>query len=490
MLTLNDNGDFEKLEPFMPGIEFNNPMDMEYGPDGKLYMLEYGTGWFTQNVDARLVRIDYKAGNRNPVVQIGTNKSAGAAPMTVQFGSMESVDYDNDPLRYKWEFHKGATSEEANPEFTFQVPGIYQVKLTLSDPVGGTSSETVEIQVGNEPPKLEFEISGNQTFYWDHRQIDYVVNVSDLEEGSLSDGSIDPKDVMVTVEYLEEASKATIKGHILEDEEQHSLTGSSLIADSDCKACHAPEKKSIGPSFVDISNKYRKQGRAVATLSNKVINGGSGVWGETPMAPHPALSLSDAHKMVQYILSFGEEGNVQSLPVKGSYSTTTHKDKGSKGVYVLKAEYKDKGGDVAGPAIGQKIFALRNPQVKAVDLDSQEGVQVYKSDEAEVVILADPSFVSFENIDLTNIGSLTLSGVAMGQTVALIEVHIESVEGPVIAHTSLKSSGNEIREGIFIAKAIAQLEDVVGFHDVYITAKSKTPGGPIGSLNTVTFNPR
>ncbi len=489
-LTLNENGDLEKIEPFMPNVEFNNPMDMEYGSDGKLYMLEYGTGWNTQNVDARLVRIDYQSGNRNPIVHISANKVAGATPLKVQFSSTGSEDYDDDPLSYHWEFHQGATSEETNPEFTFQAPGIYRVKLTLSDPDGGTASETVEIQVGNEPPKLAFEISGNQTFYWDDRQIDYEVNVSDLEEGSLSDGNIDPKDVMVTVEYLEEASKETIKGHIIDDEEQHLATGPSLIAGSDCKACHAPEKKSVGPSYVDISNKYRKEGRAVATLVNKVIKGGSGVWGETPMAAHPSISLSDARKMVQYILSFGEEGSVQSLPVKGSYTTTNHQDKGLEGVYILKAVYTDKGGEVAGPASGQQLFALRNTQVKAVDFDSQEGVQIFKNDEAEVVLWSDPSFISFENIDLSDMGSLTLSGFAMGTQGAFIEIRLDGPTGSKIAETTLESTGIELQQGRFAVQATVQLEKTVGIHDIYITAKSKTPGSPVGGLSTITFNPR
>ncbi len=490
MVTLDENGDFEKLEPFMANVEFNNPMDMDYGPDGKLYVLEYGTGWFTQNVDARLVRIDYQAGNRHPIGQIGVNKVAGAAPLTVQFSSTGSVDYDNDPLNYSWKFHKGATSEEANPEFTFQAPGIYQVQLTLSDPNGGISNETVAIHVGNEPPKLTFEISGNQTFYWDQRQIDYAVNVSDLEEGSLSDGNIDPKDVMVTVEYLEQASKETIKGHIIDDEAQHMVTGSSLIADSDCKACHTPEKKSVGPSYADIANKYRKEGRAVATLSNKVINGGSGVWGEAPMAAHPAISLSDAHKMVQHILSFGEEGNVQSLPASGSYTTGVDKDKQHRGVYIFKAMYTDKGGEIAGPATGQKVYTLRNTVVKAVDFDSQDGVQIFKNDEAEVVRLTDPSYISFEKLDLTNIGSLTFSGFNMGPQGALIEVHLDNIDGPAIAKTSMESIGIEVREGIFAAQATVQLKKAVGFHDIYITAKSKTPEAPVGGLSTITFHPR
>ena len=66
---MDEKGAIKDIEPFMPNTTFNNISDMAYGPDGKLYMLEYGTIWFKQNLDARLVRIDYNKGNRPPVAK-------------------------------------------------------------------------------------------------------------------------------------------------------------------------------------------------------------------------------------------------------------------------------------------------------------------------------------------------------------------------------------------------------------------------------------
>ena len=59
VVTLTDDGDFYKVEPFMEHTKLDAPMDMELGPDGKLYLLEYGKGWFVKNPDAALSRIDY-----------------------------------------------------------------------------------------------------------------------------------------------------------------------------------------------------------------------------------------------------------------------------------------------------------------------------------------------------------------------------------------------------------------------------------------------
>jgi cytochrome c len=61
-----------------------------------------------------------------------------------------------------------------------------------------------------------------------------------------------------------------------------------------CMACHAKDKKLVGPSFKDIATKYKGQPDVVAKLSEKVRKGGSGVFGPVPMAPNPPEKISDA----------------------------------------------------------------------------------------------------------------------------------------------------------------------------------------------------
>jgi cytochrome c len=61
-----------------------------------------------------------------------------------------------------------------------------------------------------------------------------------------------------------------------------------------CMACHAKDKKLVGPSFKDIAAKYKGQPDMVAKLSEKVRKGGSGVFGPVPMAPNPPDKISDA----------------------------------------------------------------------------------------------------------------------------------------------------------------------------------------------------
>ena len=79
--------------------------------------------------------------------------------------------------------------------------------------------------------------------------------------------------------------------------------GAQLIAASDCLGCHKEQEKLVGPAYKDVAAKYPPTEENINKLANKVIAGGSGVWGDVPMTPHPNLALNDAKEMVKYILS-------------------------------------------------------------------------------------------------------------------------------------------------------------------------------------------
>ncbi len=163
-VTLQPNGDFEQMEPFIPHSVQHNCIDMEAGPDGRLYLLEYGTGWFQKNADAGLYRIDY---NETPV--------ASAA----------------------------------------------------------------------------------------------AVIASD--------------------------SSASARGP--------NAAGYALTQVLDCKSCHKEDGVSVGPSFVRVAEKYAHDKKASAYLSQKIVKGGGGVWGDVAMSAHPDLAQKDLNQIVQYILS-------------------------------------------------------------------------------------------------------------------------------------------------------------------------------------------
>lgn len=79
--------------------------------------------------------------------------------------------------------------------------------------------------------------------------------------------------------------------------------GAKLIAAADCASCHRENEKLLGPAYVAVAEKYPDTPANIAMLSQHIIKGGAGHWGDIAMTPHPNLSESDAKEMVKYILS-------------------------------------------------------------------------------------------------------------------------------------------------------------------------------------------
>jgi len=77
----------------------------------------------------------------------------------------------------------------------------------------------------------------------------------------------------------------------------------ALLKKNNCTACHAIDKKLVGPSYKDVAKKYASQGDAAKTLAEKVKKGGKGNWGQVPMPPNPAVSDADIAEMIKYVLS-------------------------------------------------------------------------------------------------------------------------------------------------------------------------------------------
>ncbi|MFN5350474.1 MAG: c-type cytochrome [Polaromonas sp.] len=81
------------------------------------------------------------------------------------------------------------------------------------------------------------------------------------------------------------------------------LADMALANSKNCMACHAVEKKLVGPSYKDIATKYAGQADAVDKLASKVIKGGAGAWGPVPMPANAQVNEADAKKLVAWILA-------------------------------------------------------------------------------------------------------------------------------------------------------------------------------------------
>lgn len=76
-----------------------------------------------------------------------------------------------------------------------------------------------------------------------------------------------------------------------------------LATSKNCMACHAVERKVLGPSFKDVAAKYRGQTGAAELLATKILKGGAGVWGPVPMPANRQLSDLEAQKLANWVLS-------------------------------------------------------------------------------------------------------------------------------------------------------------------------------------------
>ena len=75
-----------------------------------------------------------------------------------------------------------------------------------------------------------------------------------------------------------------------------------LVSEQGCVACHAVDKKIVGPSFKEVGARYKGDGAAPASLAKKIREGGSGAWGQVPMPPHPQIADADLKRVVDWVL--------------------------------------------------------------------------------------------------------------------------------------------------------------------------------------------
>jgi len=184
----DDIVDINRVLPkiFDPSAGFDRAMDFDFGPDGALYVVDWGSGFGGDNDSSGIYKVNYVKGNPSPIARASADVTSGHAPLTVQFSSEGTRHPAGDELALQWTFGDGSEpSTEANPVHTYTENGSYTAQLVATDAQGQTGVANVSVVVGNDAPSISITFPDNGGFFEWGDQVRYEIAVDD------PDGEVD-----------------------------------------------------------------------------------------------------------------------------------------------------------------------------------------------------------------------------------------------------------------------------------------------------------
>ncbi|MDF1816973.1 MAG: carbohydrate-binding protein, partial [Verrucomicrobiales bacterium] len=435
-VKLDAESDIDSMEEFMPDYGFVRPIDMDFGPEGSLYLIEYGETW-GENADCKLVRIDYIRGNRPPRIKLTAAGTAGRPPLKVAFSSEGTVDPDGDALTYEWKIVPGTDElkdTSANPTLAFETMGSYQAVLTVTDEHGAAATASTPVLVGNEPPLVEFTSPQDGDFYDFDSPISWDIAVVDPE-----DGNPVPERVKIFHQLVPGNFKDT-EASLTGAETLH--PGLELMKKSDCFNCHVVDRKLVGPSYLEVAAKYKDQKHALDEVAKRIVTGSSGIWGEIPMIPHPQHGIEQSRQMAEWIFSLGEADSSSVLSgLTGEFKIGKPKKQDKKkgpGVLVVEATYLDGGAPPIAPLSGTKSIRLRNSTLLPGQADDYDGLTLSGTKAGSIM---DKGWLKFSQVNLSDRtkASVTYASASHGGT---IEIRHAAADGELLGSVKAEPTGD------------------------------------------------
>jgi cytochrome c len=501
---LDDDNQVQSIEPFMPGHTFVRPVDMAFGPEGSMYLLEYGETWGV-NPDARLVRIDYVRGNRTPVAVATVQNNIGRPPLAVSLSSQGSFDKDSDDkLTFEWRLISAKVPEspvrvlsnEANPVVTLTDAGVFNVELVVTDSHGASRTSSVPVIVGNSRAAIRFASPAAGDFFDPEQPISYEVIVNDYEDGTNDDRLLDsesadvldpaaPGRVSVNAVYSPGPAPTAEDSSAVSDQ---GPPGMRRMKGSDCFNCHAVDQKRIGPPLLEIANKYRDKEGALEASVQRVMKGSSGVWGKVPMIPHSHHTVDEVREMVGWIYSLQPTGLVRVFPGFVNEISVSPENSQQVGHYRLEATYLDLGAGEIPALSSSAVITLRSRIVEAESADVVNGPQILGSGSASgqrfVGAINHDHHLRFRSIPLDRVSRVLLR-IASAGAGGSIEVHLDEPDGPLLAATQIDVNG----EWEKFYDRIVELPPSTGRHDVVLKFVHPTKAGGLMNVDAVHFLP-
>jgi PKD repeat protein len=280
---LDANGtNVTSIDPLLPSMTFLKPMDFKFGPDGALYLIEWGSGFGGDNTDSQIDRIDFLNGAAAPVAKASANRTNGPAPLSVSFSSAGSTDPGGTPLRFSWNFGDGSTSTAANPTHTYAA-GNFAAVLTVTNSAGATATASLAITSGNTVPTLTITAPPAGGLFNFGDSINVTVSVTDAEDGTI------------------ECTRVTIQAILGHDTHGHPLnqaTGCSARMQTTLSAGHG-ENDNI---FYVFEASYTDRG---------------GAGGSSPLTGRAQVTLQPKRKQSEFFTATGRTTNGRGTDTPG-----------------------------------------------------------------------------------------------------------------------------------------------------------------------------
>ena len=446
------------------------PVDATFGPDGCLYLLDYGETWGA-NRDSALYKISYLRGNLPPVAKLALSASAGPAPLKTTLSAKGSRDPDGGKLSFAWKLQPGDKQLGEGEELAVEIatPGNFTIELTVKDDQGASVTRGVPIVIGNHAPAVRFVSPLDGDFFTPGGKVDFKVAVQDAEDGASEAKPVEfGARTLVTSTFLAADGKAAAVD-----------PGLSLMRQSDCLNCHAMETPLVGPAFLAIADKYRKQPDAPELLNQKVRLGGSGVWGQIPMLAHPQHTEDEVAIMLRWLLALekGKGGPTLSRGLDGQ--VTAPKD-GKPGTLLLEATYTDLGAGPAGSLSGKGTVTLRHRRLEAESAEVDGGKKAGKV----VGSTNHGATLKFTGLNLANSKGITILASTGGAKGSQVEVRLDSPTGPLLATVDITFTGDWNK----LVENKAPLGPSTGRHDVYLVLTNPKKGGGLMNIDWVQFD--
>jgi PKD repeat protein/glucose/arabinose dehydrogenase len=258
------------MDQMLSSMTFLKPMDFKFGPDGALYVIEWGSGFGGDNTDSQIDRVDFLNGAAGPTAKASANRTNGPAPLAVTFSSAGSVDPGGSALTFSWNFGDGTTSTAANPSHTFAA-GNFTVVLTVRNSAGATGTASLQITSGNTMPTVTITAPPAGGLFNFGESMNVTASVSDPEDGTI------------------DCSRVTIQAILGHDTHGHPLnqtTGCSARITTTLSAGHG-ENDNI---FYVFEASYTDRG---------------GAGGSNPLTGRGQVILQPKHKQAEFFSATG-----------------------------------------------------------------------------------------------------------------------------------------------------------------------------------------